>query len=67
MVELEAVTHHSHYDPTGKIRIYHAPGDRYTVDDGGGMTARQLAAAFIGMGFAKPVGPKSKPTPKAAK
>lgn len=54
VIELEAVLPHAYYDPTGRIRIEHAPGDRFTVADSHGMTARQLAAALVAAGWAKP-------------
>lgn len=62
-IELEAIEHHAHYDPHG-TRIEHAPGDRYTVEDGGGWTANQIATAFIEAGVAKRI---EKPQPKPAK
>ena len=63
-IELEAIEPHAHYDPHG-TRIDHAPGDRYTVDDGGGWTANQIAAAFIAAGLAKRID-KSQPKPTKA-
>jgi len=59
-IDLEAIAHHAHYDSTGTQRD-HAPGDRYTVHDGGGFTAEQLAAALTEQGLARAI--KSPPKP----
>jgi len=63
-IELEAIAHHAHYDSTG-TQLDHAPGDRYTVHDGGGFTAENLAAALIQQGLARVIKSPSKAPTKS--